>query len=159
LASQRYPLRINVGFLRNEPIGSYRDIHFEFPELTFPPDLVVQTFTGTVRISRTPQGLMVEGKFSSDLSLECVRCLELFSQPLQIEFVEMYAYKTVDFTESGLIVPEDGTIDFGPIVREYLMLEYPLKPLCKPECLGLCTECGENLNLRTCEHQARIKIE
>lgn len=102
---------------------------------------------------------MIEGKFSANLSLECVRCLELYSQPLQIEFYEMYAYKTIDFTESGLIVPEDGNIDFSPIVREYLMLEYPLKPLCKPECQGLCTECGENLNLRTCEHQSRIKIE
>jgi uncharacterized protein len=71
----------------------------------------------------------------------------------------MFAYKAFDFTESGLLVPEDGNIDLGPIVREYLMLEYPLKPLCKPDCQGLCTVCGENLNLGTCEHQARIKIE
>jgi uncharacterized protein len=159
LASQRFPLKINVGFLHNEPIGSYRDIHFEFPELTFPPDLVVNEFNGVAHISRTPQGLMVEGTFKAALPLECVRCLEPYVQSLQIEFVEMYAYKTFDFTESGLYVPEDGNIDLGPVIREYLVLEVPLKPLCKPDCLGLCTVCGENLNLATCEHQARIKTD
>lgn len=50
-------------------------------------------------------------------------------------------------------IPEDGNIDFGPILREYLLLEMPIKPLCKPDCKGLCTVCGENLNLTTCEHQ------
>ena len=159
MASQRFPLKINVGFLHNEPIGIYRDIHFDFPELTFPPDLVVKNLSGAVHISRTPQGLMVEGKFKAVIPLECVRCLEPFEQPLNIDFAEMYAYKTYDFTESGLFVPEDGNIDLGPVVREYLVLDYPIKPLCKSDCKGLCTVCGENLNLGTCEHQAQIEIE
>lgn len=159
MASQRFPLKINVGFLRNEPIGSHRDIHFEFPELNFPPDLEVRGFTGVAHISRTPQGLLIEGKFGATLSLECVRCLEMYDQGLDIQFDEMYAYKTFDFTESGLYVPDDGNIDLGPVVREYLMLDYPMKPLCKPDCQGLCTVCGQNLNLEVCEHQARIKIE
>lgn len=145
--------------MRNEPIGNYRDIHFEFPELGFPPDLNVRDFTGIIHISRTPQGLLTGGRFKAILPLECVRCLEPYDQALNIEFDEMYAYKSFDFTESGLYVPEDGNIDFGPVVREYLMLEYPLKPLCKPDCQGLCTVCGENLNLGTCEHQARIMME
>lgn len=159
VASQRYPLKINVGFLHNEPIGSSRDIHFEYPELNLLSDFDVKTFTGFVHISRTPQGLLVEGQFSAEVNLECVRCLEPFTQPLKTEFDEMYAYKNQDFTESGLIVPDDGNIDLAPVVREYLMLEYPIKPLCKPDCQGLCTVCGENLNFNTCEHQARIAIE
>lgn len=159
MASQRYPLKINVGFLHNEPIGSYRDIHFEFPELHLPPDFDVQQFAGSAHISRTPQGLLVEGIFTGITSFECVRCLEPFTQALKTTFSEVYAYKNADFTESGLFVPEDGNIDLGPVVREYLMLECPIKPLCKPDCQGLCTVCGENLNLGTCEHQARIKIE
>jgi uncharacterized protein len=159
LTSQRYPLKINVGFLHNEPIGSYRDIHFDYPELQLPPDFVVQNFAGGVRISRTPQGLLTEGKFNAEVTLECVRCLEPFVQHLETTFNEVFAYKDQDFTESGLIVPEDGNIDLGPVVREYLMLEYPIKPLCKPDCQGLCIVCGENLNLNTCEHQARIQIE
>jgi len=159
LASQRYPLKINVGFLHNEPLGSSRDIHFEFPELHFSPDFDVQKLAGSVHISRTPQGLLVEGSFTAITTLECVRCLEPYVQALKTNFNEVYSYKNVDFTESGLFVPEDSNIDLGPVVREYLVLEFPLKPLCKPDCQGLCTVCGENLNFNTCEHQARIQIE
>ncbi len=91
--------------------------------------------------------------------MECVRCLEPFDQKLDADFFEVFAYKSRNFTESGLYVPDDGNIDMGPLVREYLTVAMPIKPLCKPDCQGLCVICGENLNLSTCEHQARIMIE
>ena len=159
MAKERFPLKINVGFFFNLPIGSYRDIHFEFPELNLPPDLDVTNFSGQVHVSRTPQGLLFEGKFKAVVATECVRCLEPFNQSLETDFNEVYAYKSHSFTESGLYVPEDGNIDLSPIVREYLMLENPMKPLCRPDCQGLCVVCGENLNTGTCEHQARIILE
>jgi uncharacterized protein len=159
VANQRNPLKINVGFFNNLPIGSFRDIHFESPELHLPPDLDVTNFSGSVHISRTPQGLLFDGAFRAFIQAECVRCLEPFDQLLETEFSEVYAYKSHSFTESNLFVPDDGNIDLSPVIREYLMLENPIKPLCKPDCQGLCVVCGENLNLATCEHQARIKIE
>lgn len=157
--NQRYPLRINVGFLRNEPLGSSRDVHFEFAELLLPPDFLVKNLTGGAHISRTPNGLLFECKFQGVVTLDCVRCLEPFEQALSAEFSDVFSYKNVEFTESGLVIPEDGNIDLDPLVREYLLLDSPIKPLCKPECQGLCIICGENLNLNTCEHQARIEIE
>lgn len=159
MSNQRYPLKINVGFFSNLPVGSNRDIHFEYPELHLPPDLDVTNFTGNFHISRTPQGLLFEGRFQAFIQVECVRCLETFDQLLEIDFNEVYAYKIHSFTDSNLYVPEDGNIDLSPVIREYLMLENPIKPLCKPDCLGLCVVCGENLNNSTCEHQVRIKIE
>ncbi len=159
MSNQRYPLKINVGFFNNLPIGSYRDIHFDYPELHLPPDLDVAEFSGNIHISRTPQGLLFEGQFKALTQVECVRCLEPFDQLLEIDFNEVYAYKSHNFTESNLYVPEDGNIDLSPVIREYLMLENPIKPLCKPDCQGLCIVCGENLNLSTCEHEARIKID
>ena len=159
MASQRYPLRINVGFFHNLPVGSYRDIHFEESEIHLPPDLDLKQFSGSVHISRTPQGLLFEGTFDATNMSECVRCLEPFELPLHVEFDEVYAYKSSSFTESGLYVPEDGNIDLSPVVREYMMLENPIKPICKPDCQGLCIVCGENLNLATCEHQAKIQLD
>lgn len=159
MISQRFPLKINVGFFFNLPVGSYRDIHFETQDIHLNPDLDLKDFSGTVHISRTPQGLLCEGKFRGVLSSECVRCLEMFDLLMDIEFDEVFAYKSQSFTESGLYVPEDGNIDLGPVVREYMITASPIKPICKPECLGLCVVCGENLNLVTCEHQVRIRVE
>ncbi len=148
----RYPLRINVGFLIHSPIGTNREMHFDLPRLQIPPDLDAMEFSGVVRISRTPQGLLLQGEFQGSIGLECVRCLESYSQHLHATFDELYAFDERSITDSGLLVPEDAIIDLAPLVREYLMLEVPISPLCKPECRGLCVICGENLNLRQCEH-------
>lgn len=149
----RHPLRINVGFLLNQPIGTYRDIHFELPVLHLPPDLELTDFRGLVRLGCTPQGILAQGKFEGRIEAECVRCLDTFHEELHTDFKELFAFKNHPVSDSGLIIPDDGNIDFAPLVREYLVIELPINPLCKPDCKGLCIFCGENLNFTTCEHQ------
>ncbi len=142
----RYPLRINVGFLLNQPIGTNRDIHFEYPELILKPDLKLTDFSGTARVGRTPQGILVQGEFEGKAPAECVRCLTGFDQPLHAAFEDLYAFDKRSTTESGLILPEDANIDLEPLVRDYLLIEMPISPVCKPDCKGLCRFCGANLN-------------
>ncbi len=148
----RYPLRINVGFLINQPIGTNRDIHFDFPSLSLPPDFDTTDFQGVVRISRTPQGLLFQAEFGAKKREECVRCLTHFWQPLHGEFDELYAFNYRTITESELLLPEDANVDLAPLVREFLLLDLPINPVCKPDCKGLCPECGADLNVSPCEH-------
>jgi uncharacterized protein len=151
--NERHLLRLNVGFLINQPIGYSRDFHFDFSDIHIPSDLDLTKLQGVARIARTPQGLLVIGNFTATIPAECVRCLTNFEQELHFEFNELYAFSKRMVTESGLILPEDGNIDLTPIIREYLLIEIPIRPLCKPDCKGLCVICGEDLNLNTCEHQ------
>jgi uncharacterized protein len=67
----------------------------------------------------------------------------------------MYAFSPRSVAENGLILAEDANIDLEPIVREYLLVEVPINPLCRPDCKGLCTICGADLNETTCEHQSQ----
>ena len=116
------------------------------PNFTFPPILMFNNLQG-VHISPAPlRGFYLRANLKLSSTWNVFAALNHLSNQLNTDFDEVFAYKTVDFTESGLYVPEDGNIDLGPVVREYLMLEYPIKPLCKPDCQGLCTVCGENLN-------------
>jgi uncharacterized protein len=151
--SHQNPLRINVGFLLNQPIGASRDIHFELENLKLHPDLELRNFIGLVRLGRTPQGVLVSGEFQAGMEMECVRCLTPHIQPLQAAFKELYAFKNKPTTEAGLVIPSDWNIDLAPLIREYLFLEIPIKPLCRPDCKGLCPECGADLNETICEHQ------
>lgn len=151
----RFPLRINVGFLVNQQIGASRDIHFEFPELQL-TDLELADFEGTARFSRTPQGILTQGVFNAKLNAECVRCLAEFQQELHMTFNELFAFKYKGLSESGLVMPEDGNVDLAPLVREYLLLEMPLSPICRPDCKGLCTVCGADLNVEPCEHRKSV---
>ena len=99
---------------------------------------------------------MVQGKFQSKVVAECVRCLAEFDQPLDMDFSELYAFSTRSVSESGLILPEDAHIDLEPLVREYLLIEIPISPLCRPDCKGLCSVCGTDLNEGVCEHQPQV---
>jgi uncharacterized metal-binding protein YceD (DUF177 family) len=66
------------------------------------------------------------------------------------------AFKKENITESGLLMPEDAQIDLQPLVREYAILEFPINPLCRKDCQGLCMECGQNLNEKDCGHKPEI---
>lgn len=152
----RFPLRINVGFLINQPVGTYREIPFEFEQLTLWDDLPACDFSGLARVSKTGQGILVDADFKTVTTVECVRCLREFSQPVRTQFQELFAFKHNQVTDSGLVLSEDGNIDLAPLIREYLLLEVPIKPICQPDCRGLCLECGVNLNETTCPHQAQV---
>jgi uncharacterized protein len=145
--------RINVGFLINQPIGYNREIPFNFEEHTFDEALSVRGLSGNLNLNRTQNGVRANAAFKAQVKLECGRCLEEFEQNLETQFEEMFSYNNRDLSEDEIGIPEDGNIDFEPYIRDYLMLEIPINPVCKADCRGLCDICGENLNLRDCGHK------
>jgi uncharacterized protein len=154
LANPFSPLRLNVGFIVHQTIGFSRDFEIETEKIHLPPDLDLADLIGTVRVTRTPQGLLVQVKMHATVLSECVRCLSNFHQSLDIDFTELFAFSLRSVTDSGLLLPEDGHIDLTPLVREYMFLEVPISPLCSPDCKGLCPVCGENLNESNCDHDS-----
>jgi uncharacterized protein len=145
------PFRINVGFIMHEEVGFATEIPFELEKVNL-EDLELRNFTGTVTIGRTPQGLVMQGKFSAETPLECVRCLREFWHPLTWEITELYAFNKKSVSESGLMVPDDAHLELAPLMREYALLEVPINPIHAPDCKGLCIECGQDLNVKDCGH-------
>lgn len=146
-------LRLNVGFIVHQTIGYSRDFDFNLPEIALDEDLTLKDLSGVVRVTRTPQGLLVQVKLQANTIRNCVRCLEDFVLPLQVDFSELYAFDRRSITESGLILPENGHVNLAPLVREFMLLDVPINPICRTNCLGLCAECGANLNIAPCDHQ------
>ena len=72
---------------------------------------------------------------SGQLTFVCGRCLTEFNVPIHKEFLTNYPL------EKG-----ERTIDLDPELRDFVMLEYPINPLCKKDCKGICPKCGVNLN-------------
>ena len=152
----RQALRLNVGFLLNQSVGFSREFPVDLPSLLLEPDLDLNHLSGTARITRTAQGLLLQTKMHATQLTECARCLTDLEQLLEIDFTELYAFSPRTASESGLILPEDGHINLAPLVREYMFLEIPINPLCKPECKGLCPVCGENLNENPHNHDDEV---
>lgn len=101
----------------------------------------------------------MQGQFQGETPAECVRCLTDFQQPLHASFSELYAFNERSVTESELILPEDGTLNLEDLVREYLLIELPITPMCTPDCKGLCPICGQNLNEEMHEHDIEATDE
>lgn len=149
------PYRINVGFIVHEDIGYNHEFPFSDERADFGEDLVLADFSGMLEIGRTSQGLIATGNFEGKTTLECARCLNDFTHKLNWEITELFAFKSdmVDDDESVLPLPDSAQIDFGPILREYALLEVPINPLHAPDCKGLCLECGQDLNVEDCGHE------
>lgn len=159
MSNPHNPFRLNVGFLYNQARGSFRDFPFDLPYMQLAEDIRTDQITGNIRISRTSEGLLLQGDFHTHIPATCVRCLEDFDQSLHVEFTDLYVFpKPRSYEDTGeeapeFVLPEDGYIDVGPLLKEYLLLEIPIKPLHDPNCKGLCPVCGANWNDTTCEHQ------
>jgi uncharacterized protein len=57
----------------------------------------------------------------------------------------------VQDADVGVSFYKDDTIDLGEVMREQFFLALPMKPLCRPDCRGLCPVCGKNRNIEQCE--------
>jgi uncharacterized protein len=153
VTNPRRPFRLNVGFIVHQEVGYKHEFSFEFEQIQISDDLDLRHFEGVASVGRTPQGLIVQANFSAETTLECVRCLNEFDHSLTWQLTELYAFNKKSVSESELLLPEDAHIDLQPLVREYALLEVPIKPICKPTCKGLCSVCGEDLNQIDCGHK------
>ncbi|MBI4300415.1 MAG: DUF177 domain-containing protein [Chloroflexi bacterium] len=152
-------MRFNVAQLLKEPIGASRayDTAEEGPALN---EGGKRSFVqGDVSLLRLDRGILVEGRLRLAVEEECSRCLEPFIQSVAIELQEIYL-PTIDIV-TGLPLPIDREsdafyighnheIDLTEAVRQYGLLNTPLKFLCRPDCAGFCPGCGADLNRTTC---------
>jgi uncharacterized protein len=96
-------------------------------------------------VSRTSTGYALRLRFSSELTGPCVRCLEEAATDLEIDSREVDQGGTADEELRSPYV-SDGNLDVGRWANDALVLAFPSQPLCREDCAGLCSVCGEPLN-------------
>ena len=144
-------LRFNFGFLLEASLGTSRTYELDYPTIRVAPDVTLNPLQGNLTATRTSEGVYVSGTLNSKVAVECVRCLETADQPITIQIDELYYYPPHQAPPLALTFDGDtGFIDLAPLVRELSLLDVPVNPICRPDCLGLCIECGQNLNEGDC---------
>ena len=110
---------------------------------------------GTFKVERSGERVTVRGSVQSRAHLECARCLREFILPLEAPFV-VYAERSGSASRAeqealerdDFMLFHDGRrLDLRDPVREALLLEVPITPLCREDCPGLCPKCGAELAL------------
>lgn len=143
-------LRFNFGFLLEADFGTSRRIELDYPSIKLSEDVTLTPLQGDITATRTTEGIYIQGRLTSSISLECVRCLEEAIVPIEIALDELFYYPPHIAPAGEHRVGDDGMIDLAPLVRELSLLSLPIKALCRPDCQGLCQECGANLNDGDC---------
>jgi uncharacterized metal-binding protein YceD (DUF177 family) len=115
-------------------------------------DITVEEFTGRVRLNRTPQGIVAQGDFSAQIPAECARCLQPFAAPVEIHLEDLFVYPPQNATDPLLAVAEDAHLNLEPLLREFVLINQPTRLLCREDCKGLCSVCGNDLNEGPCLH-------
>ena len=145
-------MKFNLARLLEEPIGSKMSFEIDEAQQRLAEDLCVDFVRGTVEFTRINRGIFGEGHLRSQVQLECARCLETFAQPLDLHLEAQFGLpSTKPHGETIFPIGPKGVLDLTEALREQVLLELPMRPLCKPDCLGLCPVCGKNLNEGPCD--------
>jgi uncharacterized protein len=104
-----------------------------------------------LQLEGVAEGVLVTATVTGPLAGECARCLEPFSAPLEVRFQELFVRADDDVAVDDLDgadsyrLDASGLLDLGPALRDAVVLELPLSPVCEDGCPGLCAECGVRL--------------
>ena len=144
--SDKNPYSLAVYDLMHRP-GDYKELTLEFanPEKLGEGMIAVAESAPVsidLRLESLHDGILVSGTVDATAVGECVRCLTDVSEPLQVDFQELFAY-TKD--EAFDFEVHDDHVDLEPLVRDSVVLSLPFQPVCRPDCPGLDPETGERL--------------
>lgn len=101
-----------------------------------------------VQLEDVSEGVLVTAEVTAPLVGECARCLDEFMSSMQVRFQEMFVPSgpdAADGTSDDGYVLGGSLLDLEPALRDALVLDLPLSPLCDDDCQGLCGTCGVRL--------------
>jgi len=98
-----------------------------------------------LEVSRTASGFAIRLVFEAALAGPCMRCLEDASFPIGVDVREV-DQPTTDDEELNSPYVTDGELSLAAWAHDAIALAMPPQLLCRPDCAGLCPECGVSLN-------------
>ena len=152
-------MRFNVAQLLKDGVGARR---------SYTLDETFETLreTGTTRVwgdmtlTCTDNSIWVNGSIEANASSPCSRCLNPSGYKVRFGMDDEYL-PTVDFgsgvpleipeiTEEAFKIDSHHILDLTEAIRQYVVINLPMKPLCRERCLGLCSTCGADRNEGHC---------
>ncbi|MDR0482594.1 MAG: YceD family protein [Cellulomonadaceae bacterium] len=109
-----------------------------------------------VRLQSVMEGVLVDGAVRGTAVGECSRCLDPVTEEVTVHIAQLFVYPERakaardagdENAEDSEELPEliDDTADIEPVIRDSVVPALPFRPLCQPDCPGLCSECGARL--------------
>jgi uncharacterized protein len=147
-------LAVNVRELLRHP-GAHKHVVVRgpLPDVATPVAAVADApVTVDAEVESVVEGLLVSGTVHAPVRLACARCLRDTGQELTVPVRELFALDATDAEDEGYAVLGDDRLPLDAMARDALVLGFPAAPLCRPDCAGLCPQCGADRNEVDCGH-------
>ena len=109
-----------------------------------------------LRLESVMEGVLASGSATMTVEGECGRCLDPVSEAIVVNIQELYAYpdSASEYTTSEEEISrlQGDLLDLEPVLRDAVVLALPPNPLCREDCPGLCSECGEHWDQLPSDH-------
>lgn len=153
-------IKVNLSTLIHAKAGCREAVVLDLSQ-TFVDDLDLGHVAGELHFTRVAHGILVEAVLDAEILMECTRCLVPFYTPVTIELEDdVIGLPGSELTpERPVRVAEDGWTDLSPLIREYAWIGLPVNPICSPDCKGICSTCGGNVNLGECDCKSTPHID
>lgn len=150
----------NVAQLLRDPVGSTRSYALDEHEPVLAEELgLISPIVGTLKLTRTNHGILADVRYRVDIEQECGRCLESAFAVIESDVSEEYLPSLNIVTGQPVVIEADPDeprvtqnheVDVTDLVRQDIVIQQPLQPLCQPDCPGLCQQCGAVLQHGDC---------
>lgn len=144
-------LKYHVASLLRPEVGAAMDLAVDEGHQVL-GDLNVGYVRGQLRLTRANRRILVKGDLQVAVDADCVRCLTTFQLTLDLQIEELFALSPS--ADPVYFVDDGGWLNLLQPLREQILLAMPIHLLCRPECKGLCSQCGQNLNDGPCNCDA-----
>jgi len=133
---------VNVAQLLKEPVGSSRS--YDISGII--KEQIEASVEGKIILIHSGRGVLVQGKLAAEIKLICSRCLKNFLCPISftmeeefLPIVDVSSDLALSLSEEsdGFTIDVNGILDLGELIRQYTLLNLPMKPLCRPDCIGI----------------------
>ncbi len=148
-------LTFDVSGLMEQATGSSEAYSFAGP-VKFDDLKLTKDLCGTAEIMRIEDGFnAVIKEVEGQLSFQCERCLEEFKQDFHLDPAERQYYfhrprKVEDEYDLFLVDTKHQKIDLAEMLRQEIILHFPIIQVCSTSCQGICAHCGKNRNSKKC---------
>ena len=127
------------------------------------------------RLEAVTEGILLSAEIFAVATGECIRCLDPVELEIDRKIQELYLYEDDggknskkkghskksepvedDLDEVELLYLDGVIMDLEPPIRDVIVLDLPVNPLCDPDCMGLCPDCGQKWALLPQDHAHEV---
>lgn len=150
-------MRLPVAALVGHP-GETLEHHTTIPaeDLELAGEISVGPIEVDLALEGLVEGVLATGTLSFILHRPCARCLTDIADRQQVAVTEVFfdPARREAGEEDDLdyeLVDDASTLDLFALVHDSVLIDQPVRTLCKPDCAGLCVVCGVDRNFETCD--------